>query len=161
MEACENMGTLNENHEFLKKFVGEWNGNSRVWRPDQEPEISEIKSKAELIMGGRFLISNYQGTMAGQPYEGMQVVGYDNLKKKYVTFWINDMSTAFYMLEGTREGNVIRDTGFWPNPVTGSNEKVSDVVTLISPNEFTFELFMAGKDGKEFKSQENHYKKIK
>lgn len=161
MEAYAKMGALNENHEFLKKFVGEWNVTSKAQMQGQEPEISESKATAELILGGRFLMSNYQGTMAGQPFEGMQVVGYDNLKKKYVTFWIDNMSTAFYMMEGIREENVIRDTGFWPDPVTGSNEKVRDLITVISPEEFTFELFMVGKDGKEFKSLENHYKKIK
>ncbi|HLP62808.1 MAG TPA: DUF1579 domain-containing protein [Candidatus Deferrimicrobium sp.] len=162
MEAYAKMGALNENHEFLKKFVGEWNVTSKAWMmPGQEPVLSESKSKAELILGGRFLMWRYQGTMFGQPFEGMQILSYDNMKKKYVTIWIDNTSTAFYMLEGTREGNVINDSGLWVDPVTGGDEKVRSVTSVIGPDEFTFELIMVGKDGKEFKSMENRYKRIK
>lgn len=160
--AYAKIGALNENHEFLKYFVGEWNVNSKAWlEPGKEPILSESKTKAELILGGRFLMWRFQFNMYGQLYEGMQIVGYDNMKKKYVTFWIDNTSTAFFMLEGTREGNVLNDSGLWFDPATGGNEKVRDVITIIGPDEYRFELIMVGKDGKEFKSSENHFKRIK
>lgn len=157
MEAYAQVGALNENHEFLKQFVGEWNVTSKGWMtPGQAPLVTECKGKAELILGGRFLMWRIQGTMFGQLFESVQIVGYDNLQKKYVTFWVDSTSTAFYMMEGTRQGNVMSDSAIWPDPVTGGQQKVRDVLTLVSPNEFTFELFMVGADGKEFKSVENH-----
>jgi hypothetical protein len=156
MEAYARVGALNENHEFLKQLVGEWNVTSRGWMaPGQAPLVTESKAKAELILGGRFLMWRIQGTMFGQLFESVQIVGYDNRQKKYVTFWIDSTSTAFYMMEGTRQGNVMSDTGLWPDPVIGGREKVRDVLTVVGPDEFTFELFMVGADGKEFKSIEN------
>jgi hypothetical protein len=156
MEAYARVGALNENHEFLKQLVGEWNVNSRGWMaPGQAPVVTESKAKAELILGGRFLMWRIQGNMFDQLFESVQIVGYDNQQKKYVTFWIDSTSTAFYMLEGTRQGNVMSDTGIWPDPVTGGREKVRDVLTVVGPDEFTFELFMVGADGKEFKTIEN------
>jgi hypothetical protein len=156
MEAYARVGALNENHEFLKQLVGEWNVTSRGWMaPGPAPMVTESKAKAELILGGRFLMWRIQGTVFGQLFESVQIVGYDNQQKKYVTFWIDTTSTAFYMMEGTRQGNVMSDSGVWPDPVTGGREKVRDVLTVVGPDEFTFELFMVGADGKEFKSIEN------
>ncbi len=156
MDAYARMGAINENHEFLKQFVGEWNVTSRGWMmPGQAPMVTESKAKAELILGGRFLMWRIQGTMFGQLFESVQIVGYDNLQKKYVTFWIDSTSTAFYMMDGTRQGNVMSDTGLWSDPVTGGQEKARDVLTVVGPDEFTYELFMVGADGKEFKSIEN------
>jgi hypothetical protein len=156
MDAYIRMGTINENHEFLKQFVGEWNVTSRGWMmPGQDPIVTECKAKAELIMDGRFLVWRIQGNMFGQLFESLQIVGYDNLQKKYITFWIDSTSTAFYMMDGARQGNVIRNIGLWPDPVTGGQEKARDVLTVVGPDEFTYELFMVGADGKEFKSVEN------
>ncbi|MCU0285595.1 MAG: DUF1579 domain-containing protein [Acidobacteria bacterium] len=158
MEAYAKMGALNENHEFLKKFVGEWNATSKAWMmPGQEPVSSEGKAEAELILNGRFLKWRFHGTMFGEPFEGMQVVGYDNLKQKYVTLWIDSSSTAFFLLEGTRQGNTITDSGIWPDPATGKDEKVKSVMTVVGPDELNYELFMVGNDGKEFKSMEIRY----
>ena len=158
MEDYARISALNENHEFLKKFEGEWKVSSKAWMmPGQDPIITGDNVKGEMILGGRFLMWRYQGTVFGQVYEYLQIIGYDNFQKKYVTFWIDNTSTAFYMLEGTREGNVITDTGLWPDPVTGRLGKVRNVIKFIGPDEFIDELFMTTKDGKEFKSLENHF----
>ncbi len=40
-------------------------------------------------------------TMMGQPFEAIQIMGYDNMLKKFQTFWIDNTSTAFFLLYGT------------------------------------------------------------
>ena len=99
----------------------------------------------------------FTGTMFGQPFEGLEIVGYDNLKKKYVTFWIDNQSTGFYLTEGTRDTltHVETETGDWPDPMTGSSIKVRSVTKFLSKDEYVYELYMISPDGKEFKSLEN------
>jgi hypothetical protein len=158
MEAYKKMSALNENHEYLKYFVGEWDVTSRAWMfPGSEPVVSQSTSKADLILGGRFLKMLFKGTMFGQPFQGLQIVGYDNLQKKHITFWIDNSSTAFFLSTGSRDesGKVITDTGERPDPMTGGVIKVRAVNTLVNKDEFTYELYMTGPDGKEFKSLEN------
>lgn len=47
------------------------------------------------------------------------------------------------------------ETGDWPNPMTGGTVKVRAVTKIISNDEFVYEMFMTGADGKEFKNLEN------
>ncbi|MFP4083166.1 MAG: DUF1579 domain-containing protein [Candidatus Aminicenantes bacterium] len=152
------MMALNENHAYLKNFEGEWDVKTKAWmQPGTEPVVSQNTSSAELILGGRFLMMKFKGSMFGQPFEGLQIVGYDNLQKKYVTFWIDSSSTAFYLLSGTRDGSAeaIIDTGEWADPMTGGTIGVRAVTKWISKDEFVYEMYMISPDGKEFKTLEN------
>ncbi len=164
MEAYMKLMAVTENHAYLKNFVGEWDIQTTAWmQPGAEPVITKNSAKAELILGGRFLKTKFKGTMFGQPFEGLQIVGYDNSQKKYITFWIDSSSTGFFLLSGTRDesGKVLTDTGEWPDPLTGSIIKTRAVTKVISKDEFNYELYMTGPDGKEFRSMENLYKRKK
>lgn len=162
MEAYMKLMAPNENHEYLKNFVGEWDVTTTSWMmPGAEPSVSTGTSKAGLILGGRFLIMEFEGTMFGQPFEGLQIVGFDTLQKKFVTFWIDNSSTAFYLMSGAPgESEKVRtETGVWPDPMTGGTIKVRDVTTLVDEDEFHYEMFMTASDGTEFKSLEYRAKK--
>lgn len=158
MEAYMKMMTVTENHAFLKNFVGEWDVKTTAWmQPGAEPTEAKNSATAELFLGGRFLKVNFKGTMFGQPFEGLQIVGYDNYKKKFISFWIDSSSTAFYLTEGTfdKDNNSITEIANWPDPMTGGTIKVRTVTTLVSKDEYIFQMFMAGPDGNEFKTIEN------
>lgn len=158
MEAYKKMMALNENHAFLKNFVGEWDVKTTAWmQPGAEPIEAKNSAAAELIFGGRFLKLNFKGQMFGQPFEGLQIVGYDNLKKKFNTFWIDSSSTAFFLTEGIfdKDKKTITETGTWADPVTEGSIKVRAITTLVSQDEYVYQMFMAGPDGNEFKSMEN------
>ena len=158
MEAYMKIMAVNENHAFLKNFVGEWTVSTKAWMmPGAEPVVSQNAAKAELILGGRFLRVDFKGKMFGQPFEGLQIIGYDNQQKKYASFWIDSSSTAFYLTSGTRDvkTNVVVETGLWPDPMTGKDMKVRTVTTLKSKDENMFEMYMSDPEGKEFKSMEN------
>jgi Protein of unknown function (DUF1579) len=157
MEMYMKLMAPNENHAFLKSFAGDWNVTSTAWmQPGAPPSVSTSTSIGEIVLGGRYVMMKYAGTMFGQPFEGIQIIGYDNQQKKFASFWIDNMSTSFYLTSGTRDStaNTIDDTGLWPDPMGGSS-KIHAVTRLVSPDEFTYELYMVGLDGKEFKSLEN------
>ena len=157
MEAYMMMMTVTQNHTYLKeRFVGDWDVHTTAWmEPGAEPEKAQNASHAELILGGRFLKVDFKGQMMGEPFEGLQIIGFDNLKQKFITFWIDSSSTAFFLTEGTKEGMVTTETGEWPDPMTGGTTKVKMITTSVSVDEFVFEMFMTGPDGMEFKSMEN------
>ncbi len=157
MEEYAKLMATNENHVYMRNFTGEWNVTTTSWmQPGAPPSKNSGTSKGELVLGGRYLMMKYEGLMFGRPFEGIQIIGYDNQQRKYVSFWIDNMGTAFYFTTGTREAgaNTIDETGVWPDPMGGSS-KVRSVTRLMSPDEFTYELYMVGSDGGEFKSLEN------
>jgi hypothetical protein len=49
----------------------------------------------------------------------------------------------------------------WDDPMTGGKIKVRAITKMISEDEFLYEMYMAGPDGKEFKSLENRGRRKK
>jgi hypothetical protein len=157
MDMMKKYGMPGKHHEFLKKYVGEWEIEVRTWEaPGTEPMQSTASAKNELIFDGRYLKSQFEGLMMGMGFKGLQIIGYDLFQNKYVGFWIDSMGTAFYLTTGMLDasGNVLTETGNWADPMTGGNRKVKIVTTFMPDGKYRFEMFMYMPDGKEFKSME-------
>jgi hypothetical protein len=122
MEAYTEAGAVTENHAYLKRFAGSWTAKTTMWTfPGQPPTTSENTFEGRMILGGRFVALDYTGTMMGRPFEGFQLTGYDNMQKKYLTLWIDNTSTSFFELAGTREPaeDTLVQTGDWADPMGG------------------------------------------
>ncbi len=99
MAAWMAAATPNENHQRLSYMVGTWKTDvTAMWGP--EPEKSQGRTKSEWKLGKRFVGYEYQGQMMGQPFEGLGYTGYDNIKKKYVSVWMDSMGTMMFTEEG-------------------------------------------------------------
>jgi hypothetical protein len=155
MAAYMAANAVNENHEFLNKFAGNWDVQMTSWMAPGKPPVQErATAQAELRFDGRFLFLSFQGKMMGMPFTGLQILGYDNMKKMYVTLWMDNSSTHIFKTTGMREGNVITETGKWPDPVMGKEMGVKARTTFLNDDEYLYEQFMVQDDGKEFKSLE-------
>lgn len=162
MEAYMKLNAPNENHEFLENFVGEWVVTTTAWmQPGAEPISSVGTAKAAMIIGGRFLKVDFKGTMFGQPFEGILIMGYDSYQKKNISFWIDSSSTAFYLTEGSRKEGTkkIVETGIWQDPMGGEDMNVRNTTILVSKDEYKFEMVMILPEGTEFKSMEYRAKR--
>ena len=158
MEAFMKYSTPDKNHEVFKKNEGKWNTEVKMWMtPDSKPIISHGTSEMKVILGGRYLKMVYRSSMMGQPFEGIQIMGYDRFQNKYVTFWIDNMSTAFFLTSGNLDesGKIMTETGIWPDPMTGGTVTIRAVTTCINEDKFIYEMYQTGQDGKEFKVMES------
>jgi hypothetical protein len=91
----------------------------------------------------------------GQPFTGINFLGYNNHTKKYESVWLDSMSTAIYFFvgKGSTDGRTITQECSYVDPVRGpavwrSVTKVKDDNTL------GFEMFITPKGGKEEKMME-------
>jgi hypothetical protein len=88
------------------------------------------------------------------------MTGFDNVTGKYWSTWNDSMSTGIMISEGSCD--LAKDTcafvGSWNDPLKG---KVTArmVSKRVSPGVETFEMFSAGKDGKETRMMEITYTK--
>ena len=48
--------------------------------------------KNELLKGGLWLISRFEGEVVGTPFTGIGTFGYDPAEKKYVGTWVDTMT---------------------------------------------------------------------
>lgn len=164
MEMYMKLGAVNENHAYLRQFAGEWKMTATMWAfPGSPPTTSENTATAELIFSGRFLKMAYKGQMMGQPFEGFQLMGYDNYQQKYVVLWVDNTSTAFYMTAGVLDPatKTMTETGLWPDPMSGGQVKVRNVSKFTGKDGFVYESYMTLPNGQEFKTLEQRGARVR
>ena len=158
MKAWELAMTPGPQHEMLANMVGEWDGDITMWMdPNQPPQTSKGTAKYESIYDGRYIVGTYSGTAWGMPMNGMDINGYDNVKKVFFTTWIDNMGTGLMYSEGTydEDSKTINFSGDTVDPM-GNKIKVRQVTTLIDKDHSKFEMYMDMGTG-EMKSMEISY----
>lgn len=156
MEIYKKVGTPGEPHKLLAKLEGSWTTRSRGWmEPDKPPVVSAGTCEQKLILDGHYLRQEYTGDMMGQPFTGINILGYNNQTKKYESIWIDSMSTAIYFFEGTAsaDGRTITQKCSYDDPVRGPAVWRS-VTKIKDDNTQEFEMFIKPKAGKEEKMME-------
>lgn len=151
--------TPGEQHIAMAKMAGDWKYTSKMWMaPGQEPMTTEGKAKFEVLLGGRYVQMNVNGSIMGMPFEGIGVNGYDNASKKYVSSWIDNMGTSIMFLEGTMDPatNVLTYTGTMVDPMTGKNLQIRQTIKGETADKFIMEMYDT-KEGVENKSMEIVY----
>jgi hypothetical protein len=150
-------------HKRLAKLAGEYTTVTR-FRPQPDADAQESKGKARItsVLGGRFLSEENSGTMLGQPFTGMRLIGYNNGTGKYEATWTYTGSTAQMRLVGTSkdDGKTIQ----WTATVdTGKGGKMTLYVVTkhMDDDHFSYELYTKMEHGKKGASFETTYTRKK
>lgn len=117
-------------HKLLRKSVGTWDASIKSWEdPTKEPSVSKGVETNRMLGGGLWLIQNFQGSFGDMTFQGHGQSGYDTTKKKYVSTWIDSMSTGIMLLEGTHDEATGTSTyyGESTDPMTGKAMKLKNV----------------------------------
>src|SRR5436305_7189836 len=113
MQQMMEMSKLNENHKLLSSGDGTWDYIVKMWMDgdtSKKPQESKGTATRKSIMDGRFVEMDVTGKMQmpgpdGKPkemtFKGHGMEGYDNVKKKFVGTWMDNMGTSMMMSEGT------------------------------------------------------------
>ncbi len=153
--------TPGEHHEHLKKIAGNHTYTMKMWMdPTAPPVESTGKRSTEFLLGGRFLQEKFSGTFMGMPFEGIGVLGYDNVKKEYVGTWVDNMGTGIMTSHGTCDKSGWTMIGEATDPMTGKPWTSRSVLKLVDDNTFTMEMFGPNAEGKEYKMFEMTCKKV-
>ncbi len=148
-------------HELLKQDVGTWDATVEMFEPGKPPAVSKGVETTTLV-GGFWAVSDFKSQLMGQPFEGRGTTGFDTAKKKYVSTWIDSMSTGFMMGESTYDPKTKTMTGWVEGPdLTGKVTKMKDTTEWKDADTKVFTMYMAGPDGKEFPTMKITYKRRK
>ncbi|HEX2748379.1 MAG TPA: DUF1579 domain-containing protein [Verrucomicrobiales bacterium] len=151
-------------HKVLEAFVGEWTLHNKMWmQPGADPMESEGTASAKWIMGNRYVETTIKSTMMGQAFEGRAICGYDNLKKTYLGFWIDNMGTSMTLTSGTlsADGKTLTSKGKMDDAWTGKKDQEYKFVDrFISKDEVNSAIYLV-EAGKETKIMEMTYKRKK
>ena len=135
MAAWMELAAPSKEHEFLQKLEGKWNATTTLWmEPGAPPTTAQGFAQNEMILGGRFLQSSYEGQLFDSPFHGLAFDGYDRLNKKYVSTWMDNHGTMMMNFEGGVEGDV-RTLVSEFNAPDGKKGKMKWVTTIINNKE--------------------------
>jgi len=164
MEAWSKSMTLGEQHKHMGHMVGDWTYTIKMWMaPGQPPQESNGTMHAESLMGGRYVEHHWSGNMMGMQFEGRGTDAYDNVTKKYLSSWIDNMGTGIATSTGTCEdgGKKCTFSGTMSDPMTGGTSTNRSVITWVDNDTFTNEMYGNDPTGKEMKMMEINAKRKK
>ncbi len=159
MDVYKKLATPGEPHKQLASPAGSWTTQTKEWlEPGKPPTESTGSAEMKTLLDGRFLQQEFTGDMMGQPFSGIGIDGYDNLRKRYVTAWIDTMGTGMFLMEGTAsaDGKTITLKGQHAEP-GGGHMSHRAVWKIVDNNTQTFDMYGAHHGGKEMKMLEITY----
>jgi hypothetical protein len=133
-----------------------------VWfAPNADPMTSHGTETNELFGDGMWLVSHFDGDIAGMPFVGLGTTGYDLLKGKYVGTWIDNMTTHLSVMEGDYDAKdkTLTMISTRPGPDGRETRTVKSILKYVDGNSRSFEIQVQGDDGKFWKMLEIQYKR--
>jgi Protein of unknown function (DUF1579) len=170
MKQMMELAKLNDNHKLLADFAGSWSTSVKMMEPGKEPTVSKGSVTYKSIMNGRYVIGDHTGSMKmpgadGKmkdfTFKGMSTDGYDNVKQKFTSSWMDNMGTGIMIMEGTYDPatKTFTYTGEM-EMVPGMKAPVRSVVKVTDKNHRTFEWY-ENRGGQEMKTLEIDYTRKK
>lgn len=171
MAQMMELGKPGENHKVLASMAGNWTYALKMWMdPKAPPTESKGTSSRKATMDGRYFIAEHtgkfqmpgpDGKMMDMNFTGMAIEGYDNVKKKFVSSWIDNMSTMIMNSEGTYDP---ASKTFTYNAecemLPGKTTKIREVIKIVDNDHHTFEWY-DDSHGPESKTMEISYTRKK
>ncbi|TWT49992.1 hypothetical protein KOR42_36760 [Thalassoglobus neptunius] len=137
-------------HQWLQKFVGNWSLTSKAKMGPDQPDV-ECSGRMQCQMLGEFwLINKMDSEMMDSTMKGVQSIGYDPVKEKYIGTWVDSMTSTLWVYEGTvnEAGTKLTLEADGPNFTTpGKTAKFRDAYEFRSPDHLVVTSSMQGDDG--------------
>jgi hypothetical protein len=162
MAAMMKMAMPGPEHAALNPLAGIWKIKTRMWSAPGEPQVMEGTCERSWVMDGRYLVGNYKGSFAGMPFEGMEVLGYDNFKKQYVSSWVDNAGTGIMLSRGDAMDPATKSltlTGSSPD-MTGKEVLMRMVTSIVDGNTASMTMYST-QDGQETRTMEITYTRMK
>lgn len=150
MEYLHTTGGPGPEHEHLKRAVGKWDVKAKFYMPGMPPEATGT-SEFRSILGGRFIVQEYHSVSDAGEFFGHGINGFDRMKGKYVSVWMDSMGTGIYLSEGTADPSGKKFTYMMEgqDPMTRENKKSKMVTEEVSDDKMTMKMWEVNKDGSE------------
>ncbi|MEY2521426.1 MAG: hypothetical protein QOF24_3185 [Verrucomicrobiota bacterium] len=171
MKQMMELSKLNENHKLLAGMAGTWSYTVKTWMvPGAPPSESTGTAVRKSVMEGRYLTGDYSGKfkmpgadgkMKEMNFQGMSMDAYDNVKKKFISGWVDNMGTGIMIIEGTYDAasktfTYIGESEMMP----GVKAKMRQVIKMADKAHMSMEFYEDRGQG-ETKSMEITYKRGK
>ncbi len=137
-------------HQWLEHFVGKWETESEGSMGPGQPTMQCKGTMNSSMLGGFWVVNEMTGDMMGTPMNGIQTLGYNTEKSKYVGTWVDSMMNHMWQYEGTvdESGKILTLEADGPNFLAeGKTTKFRDAYEIRSPDHIVATSSMLGENG--------------
>ncbi len=138
-------------HQWLQKFVGEWATQSKAEMGPGQPAMECSGTISSRSLGGNWVLNDLKGEWMGVTMLGVQTLGYDVTKKKYVGTWVDSSNAMMWQYVGEVDstGKILTLEADGPNMMEpGKMTKFQDIYEFKSADEILMTSKMLSSDGK-------------
>ncbi len=149
-QALPSMPEPTKQHVWLQNFVGEWATESECTMGPEQPPIQSSGTLSSRMLGGFWVLNEMKGDMAGTTMTGVQTIGYDESKSKYVGTWVDSMTAYMWQYEGSVDetGKILTLEADGPNFMAdGETTKFQDIYEFRSDDQIDITSRMLDADG--------------
>ena len=151
-------------HRLLAQLAGSWTGISRLWlEPDKLTDESPVVGTIQLILGGRFALYLYQGSIQDEPQHGLFTFGYNTLTDRYEASWVDSWhnNTAIMFCTGNATENGFFVLGSYPHPNGGPDWGWRTEVEVVDNDNILITAYNIMPEGDEAKATEARLTRVK
>ena len=152
-------GAPGPEHEALARRAGSWKVEGKTWMaPGTDPMPMQATARIDVLLGGRVTIEEFESDFMGMPFEGRLVQGFDNLSGEYWSLWTDNMSTGYFISQGTETSpGSVELRGSARDILTPNGRPVRMITTDNGDGTYTMRMFDTREDSGEFQSMELLY----
>jgi hypothetical protein len=149
-------------HAVLKDQAGVWDATVESFMAPGQPPMLSKGTETGTMVGEFWLVSDFKTEMMGMPFTGHGTLGYDPAKKKYVSSWIDSMTTTLSLGESDYDPATRTFTGWLDGlDYSGQPTKIKAVTTWKDPTTRVFTMSLKGPDGKDMTAMRITYTRRK
>ncbi|HLO29470.1 MAG TPA: DUF1579 domain-containing protein [Anaerolineales bacterium] len=151
-------------HHFFTKLVGGWIGTTKLWlEPNVLTDESPVQGSVQLVLGGRFALYLYQGSVEGEPQQGIFTFGYNTLSDQYEASWVDSWhnNTAIMFCVGSEKEDGFSVLGSYPDPAGGPDWGWRTEVELVDTDHLVITAYNIEPEGGEAKATETRLTRVK
>jgi len=161
-DAANSMPKPGPEHEVLKKDEGNWKASVKSWMaPGTEPMNFVGTEVNKVGLGGLWTTTDFK-TDDGM-FIGHGISGWDSMKKKYVSIWVDNSSMSLGVMTGTwdKEKKMLSLQGEQPDPASGKMMKARQTVEYPDANTRVMKNYVTPAGGAEMMNLEVSYTRSK
>lgn len=163
-QVLANAMTPGEGQKKLEPMIGTFEVKIRTWIDPSKPPVESLAICINTwVLGQRYIHSTLSGFIAGEPFDGIGYVAYDNVAKVYQTAWMDSGSTAMVLYRGgfDASGKLATLKATVSDPVTAKPVPVELRLSIADSGDHVSEIWGLGLGTKLFKMMELRYTRSK
>lgn len=142
LDAMTKAGEPGAQHKHIEQFAGQWYTLVKQFSPDGAVQSEDKGSTVcKMVMGGRFLQSEYEGRFMGSPTRGGGLMGFNNAERRVESTWAESLGTGISYMTGSfdAEGKVLTLSSEYTGP-DGAKGTIKQVTRWTGKDTYTTEF---------------------